>query len=244
MVKNFLVQKHYWTIWFLAALFFTEILYYWIYRLTSQKSYLTTIFSTFILFLGLLLAKYLNGRGIPWNIDIALIAQFFFHIGHFLYRGGGQNDKHHILHYIIFDNMKYQSFSVIFWLMINVILAKLCIVLSGESLDMSIGMYGNALCSMISALSGTFAIIGIANILKFLKPLIWLGQNTMVIFAWHSRIIIEALGILFSNLNIFQESTLISQYCQAFVSFIVILMCLIPLTLAIKKTKIHSLFGV
>ena len=32
MLKNFLIQEHFWTIWFLACLFVVEIMWYWIWK--------------------------------------------------------------------------------------------------------------------------------------------------------------------------------------------------------------------
>ena len=65
---------------------------------------------------------------------------------------------------------------------INVLCGVLCIRVSGESLDMSIGMYGNEVLTLISAVAGILCVVIFCN--KFPVNIFkYLGQNTMLIFA-------------------------------------------------------------
>ena len=81
MLRSFLVQEHYWTIWFLAALYLTQLLYYGIDCCFNRWKYAVTIASVVVCVFGLF--RYRLGWGsLPWNLDIAFVSQFFFHIGY------------------------------------------------------------------------------------------------------------------------------------------------------------------
>lgn len=232
---NFLRQEHFWTIWFLACLFFTEIIYYGIHRLCQNR--LPLIFCVSLLLCAFGMLRYRLGWGsLPWNIDVALIAQFFFNLG-YIFKTTKFKD------YIFsFNRIKYLLFLGAFFV-INAICGALCIKLSGESLDMSVGLYGNELLTVISAVAGILAIVMFSNKFKF-KPIKWLGQNTMIIFAWHSRIIIVLCDLIFNKLGFFTTNSTSNMFVRGFLIFIIIFVVLVPVTKLVKNTKIHKLFGV
>lgn len=237
MLKEFLLQRHYWTIWFLAALFFTEIIYYCINWITKSKLLFSSIISFLFLLFGFFRYR-MGGTGLFWNLDVALIAQFFFHIGH-IFKQADSFKK------CIVEGRKLKRCSiVVFLLVINLVSGKVCIILSGHSLDMSIGMYGNEIATIASALSGSFAIICLCSLIQHSKYLNWLGRNTMVIFSWHSRIGIVGLGFMYEWMNVFQGDSILEKYEYTFVSFSLLLLIFIPLTLIIKRSRMHHLFGV
>ena len=76
------------------------------------------------------------------------------------------------------------------------------------------------------------------------KFLSYLGRNTMIIFAWHSRIIIVLCGYLYSFWGIFQNDTFLDQCMYSFVTLLIVFIVLIPINEIIKKSKIHAIFGV
>lgn len=232
---NFFKQEHFWTVWFLAALFLVEIIYYIIYKLCKQKLVLVSIASLSLCVVGLL--RYRFGFGsLPWNFDVALIAQSFFCLGHIFNTTKIKN---------LFLNKNIFKALIIFivFFAINVFCGFLCIKVSGQSLDMSIGMYGNEILTFISAIAGILAIIVFSNKIS-IKAIMWLGQNTMIIFAWHSRIIIVLCDIIFNRLGFFESKSVISSFERGLLIFIIILFVLVPITLLVKRTKIHKLFGV
>ena len=236
MLKDFLVQKHYWTIWFLAALFLTEIIYFGIDYLCKGRLLVSTIVSSIVAFCGFIWYR-LGGEGIAWNLDVAVIAQFFFHIGYCLRR------NMFVTNYVVDGNYLRRVCIILALLVLNVSLGKLCIILSGESLDMSIGMYGNEICTILSAIAGSLSILGLCSMIhnRFLN---WLGKNTMVVFSWHSRIGIVGLGFLYQYYNLFVETTIACRLQYTFISLFILLALFIPITLIIKKTPYHRFFGV
>ena len=234
MLKDFLVQEHFWTVWFLACLFLTEVLYYLIHRLFGKKPLYSTVLSALVCIVGL--ARYRLGWGsLPWNLDVALVAQFFFHAGYLsrehLLRGEEKPTA---------PCLRMVQAAVLMG--INAVAGFLCIRVSGSSLDMSVGLYGNELLTFVSALAGTLAVILVAKIFP-LKPLTYLGSHTMVIFAWHSRIVIVACDYLYADLGLFSGGTMADSLLRAAVTFVVILGLLIPATELLKRSRCRRLFG-
>lgn len=235
MIKGLLIQKHFWTIWFLACLFVVEIMYFLINRLFGNNLVIETIVSVALCVIGLVSYRF-GCQGLPWNIDIAIVAQFFFHVGYTLKRK------------LVFDKilqLKARPYLLCmsFSLFVNVLSGIVCIKLSGSSLDMSVGLYGNEFLTMISALTGSLFIIMLSNKLKR-DFLIYLGKNTMIIFSWHSRIIIVLCGYIYSYIGVLQGNGIFERYAYSAVTFIIILAVLIPINEVIKKSKFHAIFGV
>lgn len=234
MLKNLLEQKAFWTIWFLAALFCGEILLWLILKLCNINLVSATIIS--ICLMTATFIYYRNGGStLYWCFDVACIAQFFILLGYVV------KCKYNLIESYI--NKHNKVILVFFLFAINIVSGFACIRISGAQLDMSIGLYGNELLSIISAISGICAIILLCQLVsnRFLR---YLGRNTMIFFAWHSRIILVACGMIFGALGLFQGSDLISQYLYCLVCLIVILTVLYPINELIKKSNCRHLFGV
>ena len=125
---------------------------------------------------------------------------------------------------------------------LDLLLGFLCIRLSGASLDMSVGWYGNVLLIFPAALCGIAGVILLARSLRW-KWLTWLGRNTMLIFAWHSRIVIVGCRTLFESFGIFQNGGLADTLGAAACTGFAIFALLVPATLAIRRSRFHGWFG-
>ena len=209
-----------------------EVLYYGIHRLCGKAA---PVVSTAICAFGIL--RYRLGWGsLPWNLDVALVAQFFFHLG-FCFKGLSTKLGR-------FDSMKFLPKLLLSALLmgLNLVLGFVCIRVSGASMDMSVGWYGNVLILFPSALCGIASVILFAQIIDW-KWLTWLGRHTMVIFAWHSRIVIVACQHLYANLGMFQGTDLLSKLGYSVCTFAVILVLLIPATHLIERSRVHTYYG-
>ena len=237
MAKAFLIQEHYWTVWFLTALYFSQILYYCLDKWFHRWDYAVTIVSLVVCVFGLM--RYRLGWGaLPWNLDIALIAQFFFHLGYrFMH-----NDRIREFFISPGGNLKRLGI-VIACLTINLIAAKACIITSGQSLDMSIGMYGNEVFTFIAAMAGILMVFTVAPVVhsRFIS---YLGQNTMILFSWHSRIVIVFCGLVYAHFNMFQSHDVETELLRATLTLLVILVALIPVNECVKRLPCHKAFGV
>lgn len=235
MLKNFLVQEHFWTVWFLACLFLTELICYAIQRALGKKPLAATAVSTALCAFGI--ARYRLGWGsLPWNLDVALVAQFFFHLG-FCCKGLEPKLRR-------FDDRKLlpRLLAAGIMMALDLVLGFVCIHLSGASMDMSVGWYGNVFLIFPAALCGIAGVILLARIFTW-KWLSWLGSHTMVIFAWHSRIVIVGCDLLYARFGIFQSGGLTDKLGAAACTGAAIFALLVPATFAIRRSRFHSWFG-
>lgn len=237
MLRDFLVQEHYWTVWFLTALFLSQIIYYCIDKLLHKWSHAVSFVSLLVCVFGFL--RYRLGWGsLPWNLDVAFVAQFFFHLG---YRF--MHDEHVKAFFIGPLSFIKRCIILASCLMVNAVAGKLCIIFSGHSLDMSIGMYGNEALTLISALAGILMVVTLAPVVHS-RFFTYLGQNTMILFSWHSRIVIVFCTMVFAHYGIFQSPGISTELMQACVMLVVILVVLIPVNELVKRLPCHKAFGV
>lgn len=239
MFINFLVQRGYWTVWFLACLFVAEIIFYFILKAGRKKLSISIIISTVICIGGFVYYR-LGGTALPWNIDIALIAQFFICMGYaFSNSSLLEKFRRYITESTVY--IKRCLLSVLL-LAVNAVSGFASLRLSGSSLNMSIGAYGFEPLTVISALSGILFIITVSSMIKT-RFLSYLGRNTMLVFAWHSRIMIIAFNYLYSALGIFQNNGFLMQCVYAFVTTTGILALLMPLDYIIQISPLRFMVG-
>lgn len=237
MLRSFLIQEHFWTIWFLAALFLTQLIYYGIDFCFSRWKYAVTIASVALCVFGLM--RYRMGWGsLPWNLDVAFEAQFFFHLGYRFMHAS------RIKEFFVGESSIYRLISIVLiCLVVNVVAAKACIVLSGYSFDMSMGLYGNEIMTFIAAIAGILLIVTLSSVIRsdFIS---YVGKNTMILFSWHSRIVIVACGMIYAHFGLFQAPGIGTSLLRASVSFVAIFVILVPINELIKRLPCHKLFGV
>lgn len=236
-LRSFLIQEHFWTVWFLAALYLTQLIYYGIDWCFHRWRGAVTIASLAMCLFGFW--RYRMGFGsLPWNLDVAFVAQFFFHMGYqFMH-------MERIREWFVGTMPTVRLIGIVsVCLAINTVAAKACIVLSGHSLDMSMGLYGNELMTMIAAIAGILGIVTLSSVLKS-RFMTYLGRNTMILFAWHSRIVIVACGLIFAHLGLFQTLSMTTSILRAATMLFAILVILIPINEFIKRLPCHKAFGV
>ena len=237
MLRSFLIQEHFWTIWFLAALYLTQLIYYVIDWCFNRWRGAVTIASLALCLFGF--ARYRLGYGsLPWNLDVAFVAQFFFHLGYqFMH-------MEKVREWFVGHMSTSRLVGIVLaGLIINVVAAKACILLSGYSLDMSMGLYGNELMTMIAAIAGILCIVTLSSVTHS-RFITYLGQNTMILFAWHFRIIIISSRIVYAHFGLFQTYSIGTSLLRVFITLVAILVILIPVNELIKRLPCHKIFGV
>ena len=65
----------------------------------------------------------------------------------------------------------------------------------------------------------------------------------MVVYAWHSRIVIVGCERLYAHFGLFQSGGLVDVLAGAACTFCVILGLLVPATVLLQRSRAHSLFG-
>lgn len=239
MFVNFILQRHYWTVWFLACLFFASLIF-WAQLKFINKKWL--LFLTSLVICGITFIYYrLGGNTLFWNIDTALIAQFFMMLG-YLFKNSYKLEK---IKTTVCDNKINQRkfiFTLIF-LLLNIIFWVLGIKIGNATLDMSVHIYGIEVFTMLSAIFGILFVLSVSSCLSTISALVYLGQNTMLVFAWHSRIVIVAFKYLYFYIGVFQNMNLITSCIYALITAVGIFIILLPIDYLIRKSKLKWMLG-
>lgn len=183
---------HYIPLWFLTCLFVVETIYFLIFRYI--KSDIKKVYVT----LGFLLLAYinyvLNPHKLPWGIDIALTMIVFYSFASL------------VKPFITKSQIK---FDVLILTSIISLIILLYMSLSNELVNAFENDFGNYFLFLISAFAGIFFIVSTLKIFDGFKPskiLLFVGNNTMAIFATHLMISSLIKGVMYFvlKINIFE----------------------------------------
>ena len=234
LIKDFIYQKRQWTLWYIACLFFLNIFFYIITKFI-KNNILRGAIVALLTCIGLLYYK-TGGLPLPWNIDVCFTALPFFFVGYAFKQSNRIGEK------------QYKKFlTILLFLLfgaVNVIFGYLNTKTTGKGLEMFDSEYANPLFTYLSAFSGIFAVIIFSKFFSF-KPIKFIGENSLLYYAWHQTIMIPITKIGFGLLG-FEHPTDISQpyyWCYKIVQFAVILIVLTIPTLIIEKTNLRVLLG-
>jgi len=173
-------------LWFLICLASVQILFIIIkkLKLTKEKEYLIIVISVmFSLSIGFVYTHYLNKfclfklyliPRLPFNIETALMALFFFYLGHEL-------KEQKII--VMFNNIKVsiKLVVVIVSLSANVILGT---ILNGD-VSLAHNNYQNPVLYLVSAVCGITFIVGVSNIINRSFILEFYGKYSLPIYLFH-----------------------------------------------------------
>lgn len=235
LLKAFIIQKRVWTLWYIACLFFLNIIFYLITTFVKRKAVVGII--TALCAVGGLCYYKAGGLALPWNIDACFTALPFFFGGYALKLNSDKAEN--IL------KKKYAGFiSFVVFGGINVVFGALNIITTEKGLEMFYNEYANPVFTYISAFAGIFAVIIFSGFFT-LKPIRYIGENSLVYYAWHQTIMIPITEELFAIFG-FEPSTDISQpyyWCYKLVQLAVIMIALTIPTVIIEKTNFRVLLG-
>ena len=136
----------------------------------------------FLAILGYLSSQFLTFR-MPWNMEVALTALFFYGLGYIAKRENILNN--------LTTNNKLYSISIF------IISLSFAVILSLKSIPVyDLNRLGsNVIFTYISALFGILAIISLAKLINKNKFLEFLGKNTYIILAFHLSALYFMQGI-------------------------------------------------
>lgn len=235
LVKNFVFQKRLWTLWYIACLFFLNVIFYLITKF-AKKNISKAVIVIAMAFIGLVYYKS-GGLPLPWNIDACFMAIPFFFGGFVLKENSSKIDN-------LLSQTKNKIMLFLAFGLINVVFGYLNIKTTGKGLEMFDSEYANPIFTYISAFAGIFAVIIFSRFIT-IKPIRYIGKNSLIYYAWHQTIMIPITTIIFSFLG-FQESYDIYQpyyWCYKLVQFAVIIIVLTIPTVIVEKTNLRVLLG-
>ncbi len=240
MLLNFLIQRHYWTVWFLPCLFLAQIIL-WILIHTMAGCRRRIILASAAVCILTFIYYRVGGDTLPWNLDTALVAQFFVCMGYeYSHTDVCKGFRKTIAGSCISVRKAFLTAAMAVG---NVVFCILNIKIGNANLDMSVHLYGIELFSILSATFGIFFVLSAAAVLKDFRFLSYLGRNTMLVFAWHSRIMIPVFNYLYLWLGIFQNDGVIEKCIYCIVTAAGILAILLPINYVISKSKIKFIIG-
>lgn len=231
---QFLIQKRLWTLWFLASLLWLNLFYFVIHRHCTGW----VIAGMCVVFPILGLLFYHTGhRALFWNMDVFMMALPFFASGHYL--------STHPQKIAFLTKTKISTaFYLILFLLINFVCDSLSVGISGTILDMSYNLYGVPYLSYPAAFAGIFAML-IAAQLGTIEPIRYIGENSLLYFAWHKPIMIP---ITLKIMNLFhfvldESSSALTVFCYQMLQLAFILAAITVLNMVISKTKLRFMLG-
>ncbi|QAA34727.1 acyltransferase family protein [Clostridium manihotivorum] len=235
LVVKFLMQERLWTLWFMACLFWLNILFYLLVKRLNNNYKKVGAATITLMILGVLYYKFI---GVPliWNIDVCLTAIPFFYAGYLF------KNEHYIQNIVLKKERKLICF--IIFLFINLFCGMLAHKIDGGGLEMFRSSYGFAPLTYLSAFGGIVCIVIISSSfdIKFIK---YIGANSLVYFAWHQTIIMPIVNEVYKTLNVFQSENL-SFSLKILKTSLSLFIILIVLTLAdyiIRNTKLKFMLG-
>ncbi len=183
-------------LWFITTLFMAEIYMFFIKNIfkTTKKILVAIILLAII---GYLSSLFLTFR-MPWNMEVALTALFFYGLGYIVKR-------ENLLSFLTVSSKLYS-------ILIFTISLFTAIILSLKSMPVyDLNRLGtNVIFTYLSALFGILAIVSLAKLVNKNKILEFLGRNTYIILAFHLSSLYFMHGI-FRRLGFNFENTMYSD---------------------------------
>lgn len=183
MIINMLEQKRVYPLWFVGALFFSDVFFYFIYKLSRDKSYGILIGSLIFLGIAIICNKYYKYRYV-WNIDVSLFGVFFVGMGYLF----NHKDMTNIREFLL-KNRIISLFVGLLLVVLGQIFGEYNFHTYNTYLEMWGMSYDKYYLVIPCAVFSSFGVILISNAMRN-KVLVELGKTTLVLLAFHQIITI------------------------------------------------------
>lgn len=231
---KFVLQRRRTTLWFVACLFFLNILFYLTQKVLKTNRKLA-LFSIASVTAGLVYYKFI-GVSLPWNVDVCLMAYPFFFAG-YLYKSN---------HTILDRYFDSRTLSVILFAVlgfVNVFFGNLNVKISGAGLEMYSSRYGCAPLTYISAFAGIACVI-IASKWITLRPIRYIGENSVLYLALHPLLIpVSADWLDFIHNSVDSANILGNRIIYTVIRMLIILAIISVVNHLVSRTRLKVLLG-
>lgn len=184
LVENlfgFVFQVRYATLWYLAVLFFLNIVMYILTRVPYKPVHIIIVIAMAVAGLG----YYGNGGSwLPWNVDVVMTAIPFFYVGYFIRQYDIVTTR------LIPLKALYKLGLWAVFMAINIGANIMTFSRSGSGLEMYQCSYGVPGWTYLSAFAGICGVIVFSTLFD-LKPINYIGEHSMLFFLWHQAIFFE-----------------------------------------------------
>lgn len=205
-------------LWFLPALFTTEVIYYFIIKFSEKFPK-----SEIPLFITMILVSFVADRflhlTLPWGLNQAVIIGWFLYLGYLI-------KKYNILEKIL----PQKHILVPVFLVIGFLAFYF-----NDTIDCMTNSYRIFPLTILSSLSFSFVVIIISHLIKENRLLEYIGKNTMGILIFHRIIILlfqTKLGVITSILN---NSNVLSEFVLALIVTTIAVLLSLVANYVVKK---------
>ena len=214
--KQLLLQQRLWTLWFIACLFCLNIVFYAIAKLCRTEWQIGLI-SALLACVGLIYYQF-GGTPLYWNADVCLTAMPFFALGYLYKLHAKEVDEIVMPKSLLF----FVAFAII-----NVITWRLSLDEKGLGLEMFASNYGNPIFTYLAAFAGIFCVV-IASKWISLEPIRYIGENSMIYYAWHQTIMIPIVskGLAFVGVDVLTTYGGVGVITYKWIEMIIIIVAL------------------
>jgi len=229
-VVKFVLQRRYTALWFLAALFLGSILFCLICRVLNDNISQILLATSFLSSLFVLYDTII-AIPLPWNVDTAIIIQFYLAVGYYL-------KKKNIFEKIINLKIIPKLLLIVGTSLLACGLTYINYSLCGETYEMYHSQYGIFPITMLAAVLMSLAVIFLSMLAYRCRALIHLGRNSMTYFLFHQSIAIPLVDSILSKYFLIKSSVL-----QFFIYLIFVLIICSLFDYLIRHTALCYLFG-
>lgn len=229
-------------IWFVLALFFSDIWLYLFIRLSFKKDYLVFIYSLLFLALAIIFYKY-TPQKLDHSFDTSFVGVFFVTLGYMFYRSWNRIPREFIL------KNRFLSLGVGLTLLAACFLLVYYLYTKNPASRARLEMWGNYYephyIRLPAAAFGAFGTIFICNAIAN-KPMAYLGRHTLVVMAFQQNLTIRVFREYIAKnwltmISPFQEKD-INVVWFALTCTLFSLAVLIPLSILLTETHLSYAF--
>lgn len=218
-VNNALKQNG--PLWFLPALFTTEVLYYAIVRYIKKWQWQTVIFAMSIV-VGFLCSLFVKDFFLPWGLNSALTIGCFFYFGYLLKE------------WKVFEKMSTRA-SVLSCLVALVMCGLAIYFNDSANVIWTHYWYYNYFLTIIAGLTSAWLILQLSRLINRNKMFEFVGKNTMPILIFHKIVIIVMVSKIGVISTLVKDSNILLELLLVFAITIVTMVFSIVVGLAIRK---------
>ena len=229
----FLFQYRYGTVWYLSVLLGINLMMYFIVKMSKIRTQGLLVLS--VLVLGLYRYMVMNGRVLFWNFDATLTTMVFFWVGYALKR----NEKS----FKCLLSWKFRAFLVPVFLLLNIACNIASFRMTGKGLELWAMSYGMPVFTYLSAFFG-IAMIVVLSSLFTVRPIRYIGEYSLVYFAWHQALIYPLLDELYKSFGHNNPWASVPDYFMILITKILITCVVLTLVNElIQKTPLRIMVG-
>ncbi len=191
-IRNSNFMTHNAALWFICALFVSEIAFYLLHKCVKKDKFLLIAGVVLIAILGIVYNTFDN-IPLPWAVDTMPIVLVFLCAGYFMREYYPKWKKVSGRRLVLWGSLAALfASSLLFWHLNKT---------SVGTVDMFYGIYGSFPLYFLAAFSGSLFVMMIAeNLLPKMKWLTYVGQNSLIIYALHQKVIFGVIAVILTAL--------------------------------------------